>query len=108
MSWSVRAVAADDAEAVAAHLDRHAAESGRDEMHFMPYAPGADRGPSLPDVERLARPHEATGWERWYAVFVDDGRAVGHVRLRGGELETAMHRVELGTVRDRFRCCRRP
>ncbi len=78
------------------HFERHRAESGRGEPHFLPFSPGDPDGPKGIDLETLDRPLEERGWQRCWVVAAGDGRIVGHVELKGDSLRTGLHRCELG------------
>jgi GNAT superfamily N-acetyltransferase len=85
--------------ALVAHLVRNALESGRDgEPHSR--ARSADDPPD-PDAtaRRLASawsiPRTRPGWELCFGLYVD-GDIRGHLDLRGGSIETEMHRAMLG------------
>jgi RimJ/RimL family protein N-acetyltransferase len=78
-----------------AHFDRHRAESGRGDIHFMPFAPDDPDGPRGLDAEGLARPLDEPAWQRWFAAW-SEKEIVGHVDLKGGQLKSTLHRCELG------------
>jgi len=66
-------------------------------MHFMPFAPGSIDGPKGPDPLNLNLPLQVSGWERCFCAFdTQANRIIGHVDLKGGRLETEMHRCILG------------
>ena len=77
------------------HFARHRAESGQEGLHFMPFAPDDPDGPRGLDAKALALPLTAPGWQRCFLARID-GRAIGHVDLKGGALKVQQHRCELG------------
>lgn len=80
-----------------AHFARHRAESGRGDLHFMPFDPDDSAQPRGLDPRQLDLPLDAPGWQRWYVALVEQrARVVGHVDLKGEILATARHRCELG------------
>ncbi len=93
----IRPLLVDDLPAMKSHIDRHAAESGRDgDYHFMPFAPGGTSGPTLPGPAPLLRGLDEPGWQRWFVAVAPDDAFVGHVDLKGDGLRTGMHRCMLG------------
>ena len=96
MAIQIRALTEDDLDRFAAHFNRHRAESGRDDIHFMPFDPNDADGPRGLDRTGLEKPLHSPGWQRWFAAFETDGRIVGHVDLKGDDLKTGLHRCELG------------
>ncbi|MEZ5558219.1 MAG: GNAT family protein [Pseudomonadales bacterium] len=95
MTPTVRPLVASDLAQFRAHFDRHRAESGRGDQHFMPFAPDDPAGPRGLDVESLGRSLRDPGWQRWFVAVTGD-RIVGHVNLKGDSLRTGLHRCELG------------
>ncbi len=88
-----------DIAAFDAHFARHRAESGRGDIHFMPFAPDDPDGPNGLDSRRLQVELDKPGWQRWWVAWdVDDEaeRVIGHVDLKGPGLRAAGHRCELG------------
>lgn len=79
-----------------AHFERHRAESGRGDIHFMPFAPDDPNGPRGLDEQAWQRPLDQPGWQRWFLALRDDGTVVGHVDLKSDGLRTSLHRVTLG------------
>ena len=61
----------------------------------MPFAPDDPDGPRGLDRAALTLPVTTPGWQRCFVARVD-GRAVGHVDLKGGTLKVQLHRCELG------------
>ena len=94
--YRVRAMRKDDAAALLEHFIRHKAESGRDGIHFMPYLPNSDDGPSGANPDALSAAIGDPGWQRWFVVEAEGGRIVGHLDLQGDRLRTANHRCTLG------------
>lgn len=88
------------ADSFSEHFQRHRAESGRGERHFMPYGPEDPLGPTAPDLWRLNLTVDTPGWQRWFVATLDGAdehpRTVGHVDLKGDTISTGMHRCELG------------
>jgi RimJ/RimL family protein N-acetyltransferase len=78
------------------HFTRHRAESGRGDVHFMPFAPGDEDGPTGLDVGALDRPLTEPRWQRWFVAATDGDQIVGHVNLKGDGLKVGLHRCELG------------
>ena len=85
-----------DLPALRAHLERHRAESGRGEAHFLPFARHDPDGPKGIDPEAVNRSLDEPGWQRWFVAIADDGRVAGQVDLRGDGLKAGLHRCELG------------
>ncbi len=96
MSQSIRPLTRDDLTRFQEHFDRHRAESGRDDHHFMPFAPDDQGGPIGLEVDALDRPLTVPKWQRWFVAIVDHDTIVGHVNLKGDGLKTGLHRCELG------------
>jgi len=93
----IELVGSDDLTLLAEHNARHRAESGRGELHFMPFVPGEEAGPRKRRPEPLGLPLSEPGWERVFAAFADGrSRIVGEVNLTGDALRTGLHRCELG------------
>ena len=95
MHYDIRAVEADHTEALKAHFNRHRAESGRGDIHFMPFAPDDPDGPRGLNTDGLALPLSEPAWQRWFAAW-SGNEVVGHVNLKGGQLKSTLHRCELG------------
>ena len=96
MEIRIRALTRGDLDQFNAHFGRHRAESGRGDIHFMPFDPDHTEGPRGLDPAALQKPLDAPGWQRWFAAFETDGRIVGHIDLTGDGLRTGLHRCELG------------
>jgi RimJ/RimL family protein N-acetyltransferase len=79
------------------HLGRHRKESGRNGIHFMPFAPDDPDGPGGISMEKAMLPDDRPGWQRWFcARDSTSGRIIGHVDLRHDGLKASKHRCELG------------
>lgn len=96
MRQSIRRLTRSDLPLFQAHFARHRAESGRGDVHFMPFAPNDPDGPKGLDVDALDRPLSELGWQRWFVAFAENGNIVGQVDLRGSGLRSGLHRCELG------------
>jgi ribosomal protein S18 acetylase RimI-like enzyme len=107
MTISIRALEEGDLPLFNAHFSRHAAESGRGDVHFMPYDPDHAQQPLGLNPAALERALDEPGWQRWFAAFTPiegsgDGRSetdeqiVGHLDLQGSRLMSGLHRCELG------------
>jgi ribosomal protein S18 acetylase RimI-like enzyme len=95
----LRALREPDLDALVAHLERHAAESGRGGAPiFSPHDPQR-----RPDGE-LLRARRRVGWIRspsepsWQRTWgwLDGDAVVAHVELHGGKLASELHRATLG------------
>lgn len=95
MPAHIRPVIAADQSVLQAHLLRHRAESGRGDIHFMPFAPGDSDAPAGLNTRSLSLALHARGWQRWF-IAIADQQIVGHVSLKGDGLNTGLHRCELG------------
>lgn len=95
MNYHIRPLAAEHLADFAAHFARHREESGRDDIHFMPFAPGSGDGPMGIDRQRYLLPLSEPGWQRWFVAW-HDTQVVGHVDLKQEGLRTSLHRCELG------------
>jgi len=83
-----------DADAFAAHFERHRQESGQDGRHFMPFVPDDPDGPKGFPLESLERPLDALAWRRaWIAREGVD--IVGSVDLAGPPIRAVSHRCRL-------------
>lgn len=91
----IRAATAADQSLLQNHLLRHRAESGRGDIHFMPFAPGDSDAPAGLNAASLSLALDSRSWQRWFVAIVD-GQVVGHVSLKGDDLNTGLHRCELG------------
>lgn len=97
MTLSIRSLLAEDLDLFDEHFARHRAESGRGEIHFMPFAPDDKEGPRGLDPALFEFPLTTPGWQRWWVAWSTTGeRIVGHVDLKGDHLKSAAHRCELG------------
>jgi len=103
MEIEIRELAASEHMLFQPHMGRHRAESGRGDIHFMPFAPDDPDGPQGVSAEKLALTLADPGWHRcWIALRESDNnepisaRVIGHVDLKGHGLRAANHRCELG------------
>ena len=96
VSVSIRLLRTSDLRLAAQHIERHAAESGRDgDLVFAPFSEFDREAYEATRYESWRRAVDLPGWERcWGAVLGD--RAVGHLDLTGGHLYSALHRARLG------------
>ncbi|MEM9621607.1 MAG: GNAT family N-acetyltransferase [Pseudomonadota bacterium] len=97
----IRRVEQGDLTEFDAHFARHRQESGRGDIHFMPFAPDAPEAPQGLDPVRLQLPPDRPGWQCcWGAWRIDAAQQprqiIGHVNLKAGMLRTRQHRVLLG------------
>ncbi len=92
---TLRPLIAEDRAEFRAHFERHRAESGRGEPHFLPFAPDDPEGPKGFDFSTLDRSLDEPGWQRGWVAVVQGG-IVGHVDLKGDGLRAGFHRCELG------------
>ena len=91
----IRQVTPIDEEALQLHMQRHRAESGRGDYHFMPFAPDDTAGPSKIDWSNYRAPLTEPNWRRdWVAWHGND--IVGHIDLKASALKSQVHRCELG------------
>lgn len=95
MKIPIRAVRQEDTALLHAHMVRHLAESGGAMPHFLPFAPNSAEMPTTPDLNRLQLNLTELRWARWFMAEVD-GKAVGHLSLKGGGFKAGLHRCELG------------
>ena len=91
----IRPLTVEDQSAFGVHFERHRAESGCGEPHFLPFVPGGPDGPKGLDFTALARPLDEPGWQRGWGAIVG-GEMIGHVELKGDSLRSGLHRCELG------------
>ena len=93
---TIRMLRTSDLRAAGQHIERHAAESGRDgDLVFAPFTEFDRDAYEASRFESWRRPVDLPGWERcWGAVLHD--RVVGHLDLTGGHLYSALHRARLG------------
>ena len=96
MACSIRPLREQDVQGYRDHFERHRAESGRGDHHFMPFAPDDPEGPEGLLVTALNLPLDQRGWQRWFVAHNDRADIVGHVNLKGDGLKTGLHRCELG------------
>ena len=96
MTIAVRLLRASDVHLAARHVERHAAESGRDgDAVFAPFTEFDQETYEDTRYESWRRPIDAPGWERCWAVL-DGERVVAHLDLTGGTLYSMLHRARLG------------
>ena len=95
-------VTAERVAALESHFQRHRAESGGPEGHFMPFDPDDPEGPKGLDAAALGLALTDPGWQRWWAAL-DGDEVIGHVNLKGPGLRTILHRCELGIGIERYR-----
>ena len=94
---SIRPFTVADQDVLQAHLRRHFAESGHDDIIFIPFDLALGDGPSGITPENSFLPLDRPGWQRWFCAWNDaTGEIVGHVDLKGDKLRAASHRCELG------------
>ncbi len=96
MRTLIEPLSAENVDEARAHFDRHRAESGRGDPHFMPFEPDDPEGPRGLDAEALVRPLTERGWQRWFIARDTSSTVVGHVNLEGDGLAVGLHRCELG------------
>ncbi|MEL6347222.1 MAG: GNAT family N-acetyltransferase [Myxococcota bacterium] len=87
-----------DARIFTAFLDSIRSDSGNQGIFFHPY--GVDEPFDVDAVtqrnaERWARPMGHVGWQRAWGWFRDT-RCVGQIHLTGGDVRSALHRVNMG------------
>lgn len=86
-----------DESRLAEHFQRHRAESGREGVHFMPFAPDDPDGPRGMTVEKAFLEVNQPGWQRWFCAHNGNtSQIVGHVDLKSDPLRAGLHRCELG------------
>jgi RimJ/RimL family protein N-acetyltransferase len=92
----IRLLRTADLRAAGQHIERHAAESGRDgDIIFAPFSDFDREAYEASRYESWRRAVDLPGWERCWGAFVND-RMVGHLDLTGGHLYSALHRCRLG------------
>jgi RimJ/RimL family protein N-acetyltransferase len=96
VSRSIRPLTVRDLREAAAHVERHAAESGRGtDTVFAPFMEFDRDAYEDSRYETWRRGLDVPGWERCWGAF--DGAAIlGHVDLTGGGLYSTLHRARLG------------
>jgi RimJ/RimL family protein N-acetyltransferase len=93
---AVRLLRASDVHLAARHVERHAAESGRQgDPVFAPFSEFDQETYEDTRYESWRRPTDAPGWERCWAVLEGE-RVVAHLDLTGGTLYSQLHRARLG------------
>ena len=93
---TIRLLRTSDLRAAGQHIERHAAESGKDGDHvFAPFSEFDREAYEASRYESWRRPVDLPGWERCWGALVHD-RVVGHLDLTGGHLYSSLHRARLG------------
>jgi RimJ/RimL family protein N-acetyltransferase len=93
---SIRLLRTSDLRAAGQHIERHAAESGRDgDIVFAPFSEFDREAYEASRYESWRRAIDLPGWERCWGALLQD-RIVGHLDLTGGHLYSALHRARLG------------
>lgn len=96
MTVSIRLLRTSDLRAAGHHIERHAAESGRQgDIVFAPFSEFDRDAYETTRYESWRRAVDLPGWERCWGA-IDGDRIVGHVDLTGGHLYSALHRARLG------------
>ena len=96
MTAAIRLLRTSDLRAAGRHIERHAAESGREgDIVFAPFSEFDREAYEASRYESWRRSLDQPGWERCWAATVND-RVVGHLDLTGGHLYSALHRARLG------------
>ena len=96
MTATIRLLRTSDLRAAGQHIERHAAESGREgDIVFAPFSEFDRDAYEASRYESWRRSLDLPGWERCWAALVND-RLVGHLDLTGGHLYSALHRARLG------------
>lgn len=81
---------------VAAHIERHAQESGRgSDIVFAPFMEFDRDAYEESRYDSWRRAVDVPGWERCWAYF-DGDRVVGHADLTGSPIYSGLHRARLG------------
>jgi len=93
---TIRLLRTSDLRAAGQHIERHAAESGRDgDLVFAPFSEFDREAYEASRYESWRRAVDLPGWERCWGAVVHD-RIVGHLDLTGGHLYSGLHRARLG------------
>ena len=85
--------------ALNAHMQRHREESGRNDIHFMPFEPDDEQGPKGVDLSKHELPLNRLGWQRSFiATEEESNKIIAHLHLKSDLLATTMHRcwLEIG------------
>ncbi len=77
------------------HLLRHSDESLVESFPFMPFLGSSKRRPKGAAVENLSLTVDQVGWQRLWLLISNEQHVVGHIMLRGSQLESALHRCQL-------------
>jgi RimJ/RimL family protein N-acetyltransferase len=92
----IRLLRTADLRAAGQHIERHAAESGRDgDIVFAPFSEFDREAYEASRYESWRRAVDLPGWERCWGAFSND-RMIGHLDLTGGHLYSGLHRARLG------------
>lgn len=84
-------------EKLSEHFQRHRAESGKNGIHFMPFAPDDPDGPRGITLEKVSLDIDQPGWQRWFCAHdTETGLIIGHVDIKSDPLHSGLHRCELG------------
>lgn len=93
---TIRLLRTSDLRAAGQHIERHAAESGREgDIVFAPFSEFDREAYEASRYDSWRRAVDLPGWERCWGAFVGE-RIVGHLDLTGGHLYSALHRARLG------------
>jgi ribosomal protein S18 acetylase RimI-like enzyme len=101
--FSIRFLLTDDCAAYASHLARHMSESGMNDIIYTPYPIGYVHDEKIIEEntrKRLQTPLTSVNWERAFVAW-DGDKIVAHLDLRGGSIESNMHRCRLGIGMDK-------
>src|SRR3989344_5685551 len=80
------------------HTLRFTLENGKDGIYFSPHPPTHQRDPLKMKAEvatRWTRELAVPGWERTFLAFFE-GRVIGHLDLKRGDILPTAHRLSLG------------
>jgi RimJ/RimL family protein N-acetyltransferase len=100
----IRLLRSSELRGVAAHIERHALESGRGEdLVFAPFMEFDREAYQESRHDSWRRAVDVPGWERCWA-YLEGDRVVGHADLTGAALYSGLHRARLGIgVERKFR-----
>jgi RimJ/RimL family protein N-acetyltransferase len=94
--FAIRPLHVRDLREAAAHVERHAAESGRGgDIVFAPFLDFDRDAYEDSRFDTWRRTLEVPGWERCWGAF-EGTQLLGHVDLTGGALYSTLHRARLG------------
>ncbi len=98
MKQKIKQLTKKDIEIYADHLIRNFSESGSQGIYFSPFDPDyshpRDKIIST-NMKRIEKNLNEVDWLKIWACF-DKNKIIGHSNLRGGFLETNLHRCQLG------------